>query len=61
ILLDEPTNAIDEEGINSIRNLLLKEKDRGATIVIASHNKEDLTILADKKIIMNSGEIVDND
>ncbi|WP_369361758.1 ATP-binding cassette domain-containing protein [Priestia megaterium] len=61
ILLDEPTNAIDEEGITSIRNLLLKEKDRGATIVIASHNKEDLTILADKKIIMNSGEIVDND
>ncbi|QTL52609.1 ATP-binding cassette domain-containing protein [Priestia aryabhattai] len=61
ILLDEPTNAIDEEGINSIRNLLLQEKERGATIVIASHNKEDLNILADKKITMNSGEIVDND
>lgn len=57
ILLDEPTNAIDENGIELVRNLLLEEKERGATIVVASHNKDDLNVLADHLIVMNNGEI----
>ena len=39
IVLDEPTNSIDEEGVKSVRHILLEEKQRGATILIASHNK----------------------
>ncbi len=57
ILLDEPTNAIDEKGIELVRNLLIEEKQRGATILVASHNKEDLEILADYRIQMNDGEL----
>ncbi|MEG7730060.1 ATP-binding cassette domain-containing protein, partial [Listeria monocytogenes] len=34
ILLDEPTNAIDDQGIELINQLLLEEKKRGATIII---------------------------
>jgi ABC-2 type transport system ATP-binding protein len=61
LLLDEPTNAIDEKGVNLVRDLLLEEKQRGAVIVIASHNKEDLTILTDEMIYMDNGKIVKND
>ena len=39
ILLDEPTNAIDDQGIELVLNLLTEEKSRGATILIASHHR----------------------
>lgn len=57
LILDEPTNAIDEEGISIIREILLEEKSRGATILIASHNKEDIEILSDYKYRMENGAI----
>ncbi|MCB2360024.1 ATP-binding cassette domain-containing protein [Clostridium estertheticum] len=57
LILDEPTNAIDEEGISIIRDIILEEKARGATILIASHNKEDIEILADCKYRMEDGRI----
>ncbi|MFL0194082.1 ABC transporter ATP-binding protein [Clostridium sp. WILCCON 0269] len=57
IILDEPTNALDEDGINIIRKILLEEKERGATILIASHNKEELNLLSDYKFKMQDGEL----
>ncbi|EAE8309323.1 ABC transporter ATP-binding protein [Listeria monocytogenes] len=57
ILLDEPTNAIDTEGVLAIRKLLINEKQRGATIVIASHSVEDLSELSDEILQMESGRI----
>lgn len=47
IMLDEPTNALDIEGIDEIRNIIMEEKERGALILIASHNTDDITLLAD--------------
>ncbi len=47
IILDEPTNALDSEGIEQIRQVILEEKERGATVCIASHNREDLKALCD--------------
>lgn len=58
LLLDEPTNAIDEEGVNSIHDLLLSEKERGATIIISSHHKEDISLICDEIIKMNNGTII---
>ncbi|WP_226681580.1 ATP-binding cassette domain-containing protein [Sutcliffiella horikoshii] len=57
LLLDEPTNALDEESITSVRNLLLELKNQGCTILIASHNKEDLNILSDKIVKIVDGAI----
>lgn len=57
ILLDEPTNAIDSDGVAQIRQVLLAEKERGATIIIASHSKEDLAILADRVFEMAEGHL----
>lgn len=57
LLLDEPTNALDEESISSVRSILLDFKKQGCTILIASHNKEDLNILTDKIVKIVDGEI----
>lgn len=46
IMLDEPTNALDETGVEEIRKVILEEKERGALILVASHNKEDIQVLA---------------
>ncbi|MBQ1194019.1 MAG: ATP-binding cassette domain-containing protein [Lachnospiraceae bacterium] len=59
ILLDEPTNAIDQKGVEDIRKLILEEKERGAIVAIASHNREDITILADKVFYMDEGKITE--
>lgn len=58
LLLDEPTNAIDEKGIELIYNLLRSLKNQGATIIIASHHKEDLNELCDVTIKIEKGMIV---
>ncbi len=57
LLLDEPTNALDEESIKQIRNLLLEEKERGCTILVASHNKEDIEFLSDEVLLMSDGRL----
>lgn len=46
LLLDEPTNALDESGVELVKAILREERDRGATVVLASHDSallEDLT------------------
>lgn len=61
LILDEPTNALDEDGVKLIRNIILEENKRGATVLIASHNKEDIYTLADKTFKMVDGKLVDTD
>lgn len=48
IILDEPTNGIDEKGLDVIYNFIKEEKEKGKMILIASHNKEDLQTLCDE-------------
>lgn len=55
IILDEPTNALDYDGIAQIRNVIREEKERGATICIASHNPDDLDELCDRFFQMQIG------
>ncbi len=55
ILLDEPTNALDEDGVELIQNVIREEINRGATVMIASHHKEDLSLLCSKFFKMNDG------
>lgn len=59
IMLDEPTNALDEFGVEEIRQVILEEKKRGALILVASHNKEDIRILADQVFYMEQGHLTD--
>lgn len=57
LLLDEPTNGLDDEAIELFRKLILDLKDRGSLIIIASHNKEDIRLLADKVLKIKEGEL----
>ena len=60
ILLDEPTNSLDEESMKAVRNILMEERNRGALIIIASHNKEDIQLLADTNINIIEGKVYEN-
>lgn len=55
LMLDEPTNALDADGVNTIRKLILGEKERGTLIMIASHNREDIKIMADVVYSVKNG------
>lgn len=57
ILLDEPINAIDEKGVPKIWEALQEEKQRGALIMLACHDTEELTSLADRIITIEEGKI----
>lgn len=59
IILDEPINAIDEEGVVLVEEILKKEKERGAVIIIACHDKEEMERLADEIICIEDGKIVE--
>ena len=57
LILDEPFNGLDKHGVEDIRNLLLGLKKDGKTIILASHNSEDIRILCDKVYEMDGGRI----
>lgn len=55
LVLDEPMNGLDNHGVEDIRKLLLDLKADGRTILIASHNREDIEILCDVVYEMDGG------
>ena len=59
ILLDEPTNALDEDAVQLIYKIIREEKSRGATIIVHTHHKEDLKQLCEVKLIIAEGKIVE--
>lgn len=57
LLLDEPLNGIDKHGVKDMRELLIKLRDEGKTIILASHSAEDIEMLCDTVSEMDSGVI----
>lgn len=57
LILDEPTNALDEEGINMLMNLISKMRMPNRIIVVASHEREFLDSVADEIIEMREGRV----
>lgn len=58
IILDEPTNGLDADGVKLFRKIIKEERDRGAIVVIASHNNEDMEGLFDEIYKIESGKLV---
>lgn len=57
IILDEPTNGLDPQGIVDIRNLILKlSHERGKTVLVSSHLLSEIEIIANRMLIINKGE-----
>lgn len=55
IILDEPMNGLDHSGVLEVREVLKKLKNEGKTILIASHNSEDIQELCDNVYEMDAG------
>ena len=58
LILDEPMNGLDKDGVKDIRQYLLDLKTRGKTILIASHSTEDIDVLCDTVCEMDKGKLV---
>ena len=57
LVLDEPMNGLDKEGVADMRKYLLDLKSQGKTILIASHSAEDIGILCDTVCAMDKGRL----
>ena len=57
LLLDEPMNGLDNEGLADMRELFISLKNKGKTLLIASHSREDIEILCDRVYEMDKGRI----
>ncbi len=55
LILDEPFNGLDRHGAAEIRKLLLELKEQRKTILLASHNEEDIRVLCDEVYEMDGG------
>ena len=59
LILDEPVNGLDPQGIKEVRDTLLKLNEKGVTVLISSHLLDELGKIATKFGIMRDGELVD--
>lgn len=57
LLLDEPMNGLDQQGVSDIKSLLMKLRLQGKTIILASHHSEDIDELCDVVYRMGGGKI----
>ncbi|MBR4021060.1 MAG: ATP-binding cassette domain-containing protein [Ruminococcus sp.] len=57
LILDEPMNGLDKDGVGDMRKYLLDLKKQGKTILIASHSAEDIEILCDTVCEMDKGKL----
>ncbi len=57
LILDEPMNGLDKNGIQQMRELFLDMKRKGKLILLASHNKEDIDVLCDEVYEMENGRL----
>ena len=57
LVLDEPFNGLDKDGVKDMREYLLGYKEQGKTILICSHSAEDISVLCDTVHEMDKGEL----
>ena len=57
LILDEPMNGLDKNGVADMRELLLSLKESGKTMIVASHNSVDIDVLCDKVFEIVKGDL----
>ena len=57
LILDEPFNGLDKTGVSEMRKLIKELKGQGKTIILASHNQNDIDELCDTVCEMDAGEM----
>ena len=57
LILDEPMNGLDKEGVSDMRKYLIDLKNKGKTLIIASHSTEDIETLCDTVFEIEKGSL----
>ena len=57
LILDEPMNGLDRKGLEEMREMLISFREQGKTVLLASHNREDIDVLCDEVYEMEDGVI----
>lgn len=57
LMLDEPMNGLDKEGVIEIRKYITQLRNEGKTIIMASHSSEDIQVLCDEVYEMDKGNL----
>lgn len=58
LILDEPFNGLDKKMINKMRDVLVKEKKKGKTILLTSHNEKDIQYICNRTYEIDEGKII---
>lgn len=58
LFLDEPTAGLDPTSSEAIREIILQERDRGATVFLTTHDMIEADKLSNRVVFMNNGKIV---
>ncbi|MDO5517734.1 MAG: ABC transporter ATP-binding protein [Clostridium sp.] len=58
LILDEPMNGLDNKSVETVRGILKDLVEEGTTIILASHNREDIEVLCNKVFYMDNGKLV---
>ena len=58
LIMDEPMNGLDRQGVMEVRELLLAEKKKGKIILLAGHNSEDIEYLCDDIYKLENGRMI---
>lgn len=57
VVLDEPTNALDDDGKEMVKSVVRKQKERGALVIISCHDMQTLEELSDEIVKLKEGRI----
>jgi ABC-2 type transport system ATP-binding protein len=57
LLLDEPFNALDADSVDRVRGILRDFRATGGSVIFTSHNRDDIDLLADEVLTLNSGRL----
>ena len=58
LILDEPFNGLDKGMLAKMRDVLIREKEKGKTILLASHNEKDIAYICDRTYEIDAGKII---
>lgn len=61
LILDELMNGLDDRSVELVRDILKTRASQGTTNILASHNKEDISVLCDKVYLMKEGKMSSSD
>ena len=58
VILDEPTNSLDEDGVDLVKHIVRNEKERGVLVVVSCHDEEILKGMSDEVFLLEQGRLI---